>query len=854
MAFNRIGESYIVYGGNNSNSIYLDRLTSTQGYVVKGTEVGDNSGHSVSAAGDINGDGKTDIIIGAPYSDPNGKNESGISYLIYGNNTNTDVDLSGLTAVHGFSIYGNSSDSNSGYSVSGNFDFNGDGYGDIIIGAPNTYSDSRLHAGISYVIFGKTTGFTDIFLANLTSSQGFALYGYASYSNSYDYCGYSVSGTGDVNNDGFDDIIIGAPAAAYEAGISYVIFGKAAGFTDIFLENLDSNQGFSITGASRSYSGRSVSGAGDINGDGYDDIIIGAPYADSDGRTSTGTSYIIFGKATGFTNINLASLASSQGFSIYGLSAYDYSGSSVSSAGDFNGDGYADIIIGAPAGYQGNYCGRAYVIFGKANGFTDITLSRLLVSNNQGFTIYCSSTGSYTGRSVSSAGDINGDGYDDIIIGAPGDWGGFARLFNGYSGRSYIIFGNATKFYDISLSSLKPSQGFGVYGSTENVNVGYSVSGAGDINGDGYADIIIGDPNAEWYYVDDDNDNDDQHSNSLSGGAIAGIVIGSILVFGCVCGGSSSSSSSTERFLVIKLFSSSENSMLHENSKYNWFKDHQKLLNSPEKEKLSMSDILTKHTYFPYYNYNEFYKQLLKDNDLLYLVLEKTSQLFLDNNKNYYIVFDKNTSSFYNSNDNMIVVREDLNTTYINSKSIFMHELMHMTFGDITATISCELLKTAYKTTTTSLLSYAAKLIKAEVDNNINSQKVLSDSILDLFYMSSKIQYTLGYKSKDPELEYLSELLKIDIKDEKELIDTLLPNVITEYALNPEQVYFLERMSDYINGIESGVYEEGASGCEEIAARCVEFRAAGVSDEILELCQPIEDLILQGINNSNIDV
>ncbi len=78
--------------------------------------------------------------------------------------------------------------------------------------------------------------------------------------------------------------------------------------------------------------------------------------------------------------------------------------------------------------------------------------------------------------------------------------------------------------------------------------------------------------------------------------------------------------------------------------------------------------------------------------------------------------------------------------------------------------------------------------------------------------------------------------------------------MINAYALSPEQVYFLERMSDYINGVSSGVYAEGASGCEEIAARCVEFRATGVSDEILELCSPIENLLMQGINNSSIDI
>ena len=167
-----------------------------------------------------------------------------------------------------------------------------------------------------------------------------------------------------MNGDGFDDILIGARDADPNgnAGESYIVFGKAGGFDGSFdLSSLDGSNGFALNGIERfDLSGRSVSSAGDVNGDGFDDILIGAFTADPNGNREAGESYVVFGKAGGFSSIiDLSSLDGSNGFILNGIDRYDDSGYSVSSAGDVNGDGFDDVIIGArfadPAGesYKG---------------------------------------------------------------------------------------------------------------------------------------------------------------------------------------------------------------------------------------------------------------------------------------------------------------------------------------------------------------------------------------------------------------------------------------------------------------------------------------------------------------------
>lgn len=362
------------------------------------------------------------------------------------------------------------------YSVSGAGDINNDGNDDVIIGYP-FYSSN---IGITYVIFGSKTP-SSITLESLVPSQGFSIVGAPTGSSS----GWSVSDAGDINNDGYDDIIIGAPNANSNTGISYVIFGKEIFPTQINLDNIG-EYGFAIYGVSPGdKSGWSVSGAGDINNDGFDDIIIGAPGANS----NAGKSYLIFGNSTKYlaNDIMLNDLSFSQGFFISGASSDDNSGWSVSRAGDINHDKYSDIIIGAPSA---NYAaGVSYVLFGK-NSFTK-NIPLLSLSSTDGFSIIGANNNDGSGKSVGDAGDINNDGYEDIIIGAPGA--------NSNAGTSYIIFGFYTDYNvaSINLATLSEIQGTYINGASNNDESGTSVSKAGDVNGDGFDDVIIGAPSSD---------------------------------------------------------------------------------------------------------------------------------------------------------------------------------------------------------------------------------------------------------------------------------------------------------------------------------------------------------------------
>lgn len=249
-----------------------------------------------------------------------------------------------------------------------------------------------------------------------------------------------------------------------------------------------------VSSPSAGAAGRAVHHAGDVNGDDLGDIVVGAPWLTSSAGDNVGHAYVVFGSAAA-GDVLLADLSTEQrGFEIRGESAEDYCGAAVAPAGDLNGDGLADVILGAPGASPGDraLAGQAYVVYGRTR-FSAVDLEEV-GRNIGGFRLEGRLAGERFGSSVAAAGDVNGDGLADIIVGAPGVSESDAELVATGPGRAYVIFGTGDATTPLpSLEDIANGQGgFLIEGEREGDAAGISVARVGDMNHDGFDDLIIG--------------------------------------------------------------------------------------------------------------------------------------------------------------------------------------------------------------------------------------------------------------------------------------------------------------------------------------------------------------------------
>ncbi len=440
------GLAYVIYGAATSPASpgSLTTIASlTGGFLVEGEFFSsganqDNAGFAVAGGGDINGDGLADYVITATNADGalDANANAGTIYVVFGQlGGPATVHLSDvLTGIGGFAIHGASAADLAGSAIAVG-DTNGDGIADLLIGAEGV----NVNTGVSYVVFGKATPFAaELNLVDIAAGTGgFAMGG----QDQTDRAG-SATAILDLNGDGIGDYVTGARSADGDgnanasAGDIYIRFGQTgtppptnnlAFISDVIIRGHDGGLG----------AGTTLAAAGDLNGDGFADLAIGAPYATPfGGNGNAGVIYVVFGGSiiTGaLDNI----LAGNGGFTIRGDGDLDVAGASLAAAGDVNGDGVDDLLIGAP-GALSNMAGKTYVVFGRADGFTNPVNLADIAAGTGGFVITGEEAGDQSGSAV-AAGDMNGDGFSDLLIGARSADGVDVAQFA--AGDAYIVYG-----------------------------------------------------------------------------------------------------------------------------------------------------------------------------------------------------------------------------------------------------------------------------------------------------------------------------------------------------------------------------------------------------------------------------
>lgn len=451
-----------LYGADDHGKVYvyygpLSGVDATPDWTAEGTQSGERFGHSAASAGDVNGDGYGDIVIGSPYFDTSSSaaNEDSGRVAVYHGSASGLGQASSWVGTLPLDME-NINRAQLGWAASSAGDVNHDGYADVLIGAPGIRGPGLaeyLYIGQVFLSYGSPAGLGGFGAWTYVPDTG-QCYPTFVYDATYLVCGAfgdAVAPAGDVNDDGYADFVVSADLystrSAAQQGKAYVFYGSPSGPTSVPWTYLAGQEAARL--------GVSVSSAGDVNADGFGDVIIGANQY-SNGQTREGRAFVFYGGVGGLGTAPSWTKESDQMEAQFGIS--------VGSAGDVNADGVSDVIIGA---------------FGYSNGQTFEGRAFVYQGARPATALYPGVAGGGMGWALASNVDVNGDGYQDVVVGAPG-------VMSSTEGRVYVFLGSSSGVGTSPSASLTCDQPRAEFGS--------AVASAGDVNRDGFGDVLVGAP------------------------------------------------------------------------------------------------------------------------------------------------------------------------------------------------------------------------------------------------------------------------------------------------------------------------------------------------------------------------